>query len=51
MASTGFEYPDYIECWMFALAGGVALLIGLLTVGVQSSKAASSNPIDALRHE
>jgi putative ABC transport system permease protein len=36
---------------VFALAGIFALLIALLTVSFQSYKAASKNPVEALRYE
>lgn len=34
--------------WLFALAGGVTLFIALLTVSLQSVKAALVNPVDSL---
>ncbi|MBC7892775.1 MAG: ABC transporter permease, partial [Sphingobacteriaceae bacterium] len=37
--------------WVFALAGGLALVVALLTVGVQAVKAALANPVDSLRSE
>lgn len=37
--------------WIFALAGGVTLLIALVTVSLQSVKAALVNPIDSLANE
>jgi ABC-type antimicrobial peptide transport system permease subunit len=46
-----FAYHIDIRLWIFALAGVIALLIALLTVSVQSYKAASKNPVDALRYE
>jgi putative ABC transport system permease protein len=36
---------------MFALSGGLALLIALLTVGSQAIKAAIANPVEALHYE
>jgi putative ABC transport system permease protein len=36
---------------MFAIAGSAVLLIALLTVSVQSLKAALSNPVKSLRTE
>ncbi|MGH7491407.1 MAG: FtsX-like permease family protein, partial [bacterium] len=36
---------------VFALAGGTALLIALLTVSAQAIKAALANPVEALRYE
>jgi putative ABC transport system permease protein len=46
-----FAYRIEIGWWVFALAGGMALLIALLTVSTQAVKAALSNPVDALRYE
>jgi putative ABC transport system permease protein len=36
---------------VFALAGGLALLIALATVSLQTIKAALANPVDSLRCE
>ncbi|MGH7456306.1 MAG: ABC transporter permease, partial [bacterium] len=46
-----FAYRIDIGWWMFALAGGVALFIALLTVSTQAIKAALANPVDSLRYE
>lgn len=46
-----FAYRIEIQWWMFVAAGGLALLIALLTVGMQAIKAAMANPVDALRYE
>jgi putative ABC transport system permease protein len=46
-----FAYRISMAWWVFALAGGLALLIALLTVSYQSLKAASANPVDSLRSE
>lgn len=46
-----FAYKTDLAWWIFALAGLMALGIALLTVSWQSWKAASSNPVEALRHE
>ncbi|MCI0696540.1 ABC transporter permease [candidate division KSB1 bacterium] len=46
-----FAYRIEIGLWVFALAGGVALLIALLTVSTQAIKAALANPVEALRYE
>jgi predicted permease len=46
-----FAYRIDIGWWMFALSGGLALLIALLTVGTQAIKAALANPVEALRYE
>ncbi len=46
-----FAYKISLGWWMFALVGGVALLVALLTVSFQSIKAALTNPIKSLRTE
>jgi putative ABC transport system permease protein len=46
-----FAYRINIGWWVFALAGTFALLIASMTVGLQSYRAASKNPVDALRYE
>jgi ABC-type antimicrobial peptide transport system permease subunit len=46
-----FAYRIDISLWLFALAGAIALLIALLTVSFQSYRAASKNPVEALRYE
>ena len=46
-----FEYKVPVGWTTFALAGGLALLIALLTVSFQSIKAALTNPVKSLRSE
>ena len=46
-----FAYKTTLSWWVFALAGLLALGIALLTVSWQSWKAATKNPVDALRYE
>jgi putative ABC transport system permease protein len=46
-----FAYRIEIGWWMFALAGGLALVIALLTMSTQAIKAALANPVEALRYE
>jgi putative ABC transport system permease protein len=46
-----FAYRVNIGWWVFALAGGAALFIALLTVSLQAIKAALANPVEALRYE
>ncbi|MGH7452360.1 MAG: hypothetical protein ACRENG_13520 [bacterium] len=46
-----FAYRIEIGWWIFVLAGGLALLIALLTMSTQAIKAALANPVDALRYE
>jgi putative ABC transport system permease protein len=47
----GFAYRVDLNFGLFALAGGSALLIALLTVSAQAIKAALANPVKALRYE
>jgi len=46
-----FAYKTALSWWIFALAGLLALGIALLTVSWQSWKAATRNPVEALRYE
>ena len=46
-----FAYKTNLSWWIFALAGVLALGIALLTVSLQSWKAATRNPVEALRYE
>ena len=46
-----FAYRIDLGWAIFALAGGTALLIALLTVSTQAIKAALKNPVEALRYE
>ena len=46
-----FAYRITISWWMFALAGGTAVCIALLTMSYQSVKAAVANPVKSLRTE
>ncbi len=46
-----FAYRVDIDWSVFALAGGIALCIALLTVSTQAIKAALANPVEALRYE
>lgn len=47
----GFEYKTTIDILIFVYAGMAALLIALVTVSFESFKAASTNPVKALRTE
>ena len=47
----GFAYRINMEWWMFALAGLLATVIALLTVGSQTLKAALNNPVEAIKTE
>jgi len=46
-----FAYRIDIGWWVFALAGGLALVIALATVSSQAIKAALANPVESLRYE
>ncbi len=46
-----FAYKIDIAWWVFALAGGLATGIALLTISFQSVKTALMNPVNALRSE
>lgn len=46
-----FAYRTNIGWWIFALAGVIALIVALLTVSWQSWRAATRNPVEALRYE
>ena len=46
-----FAYKIDIAWWVFALAGGLATGIALLTISFQSVKAALMNPVKSLRSE
>ena len=46
-----FAYRTEIKVWFFAFAGFIAFGIALLTVSWQSWRAATRNPVEALRYE
>jgi len=48
---SNYQYHTDLNWWIFALAGGGALLIALLTVSSQAVKAALTNPTRSLRSE
>ncbi|WP_299287205.1 ABC transporter permease [uncultured Mucilaginibacter sp.] len=47
----GFAYRIAIKWWVFSVAGGLAILIALLTISFQAIKAALANPVKSLRSE
>jgi putative ABC transport system permease protein len=47
----GFAYRTDLSWWVFVIAGFIAILITVITVSWQSYKAASRNPVEALRYE
>ena len=46
-----FLYQAPVSLWIFPVAGAIAILVALLTVGYQSVKASTANPVDSLRYE
>ncbi len=46
-----FAYKTTLSWWIFALAGLTALVVALLTVSWQSLRAATRNPVEALKYE
>ncbi|NJK97119.1 MAG: FtsX-like permease family protein [Bacteroidales bacterium] len=46
-----FAYKTALSWWIFAAAGIIALVIALLTVSLQSWRAATRNPVESLRYE
>jgi putative ABC transport system permease protein len=46
-----FAYRTTISPLTFILAGGIVVVIALVTVSVQSIKVSLANPIEALRYE
>jgi ABC-type antimicrobial peptide transport system permease subunit len=46
-----FAYRINITWWVFALTGIMVMVLAMLTVGLQSYKAAGKNPVEALRYE
>jgi len=46
-----FAYKTDMSWWIFALAGILAIGIAMLTVTFQSWRAATQNPVEALRYE
>ena len=48
---SNFAYRITLSWWIFGLSGLIVLLVALLTVSIQSWRAASRNPVEALRYE
>ena len=46
-----FAYRVSIQWWVFLAAGGLSILIALLTIGSQAIRAALANPVKSLRSE
>lgn len=46
-----YVYRIDLELWMFLIAGGISLLIAMLTIAGKTIGAATSNPVNSLRSE
>ncbi|MEZ4988827.1 MAG: FtsX-like permease family protein [Saprospiraceae bacterium] len=46
-----FAYHIHLSWWLFALCGGLGLLVAFLTMSVQAIRAALNNPVDSLKSE
>lgn len=46
-----FAYKIGINWWVFALAGGMSIIIAFITISFQAIKAALTNPVKTLRSE
>lgn len=46
-----FAYRIDLKIWMFTVSAFIALTVALLTVGFQTIKAATANPVESLRYE
>jgi len=46
-----FAYKTKLSWWIFAIAGVSSILIAVLTISWQSWRAATRNPVEALRYE
>ncbi len=49
--SQNFTFRVDLDWWIFLVSGVLVVFISLLTVGVQSYRAAQMNPVDSLRYE
>ena len=48
---TGYAYRTDIPWWLFVVVGCLSLGIALLTVGFQAIKAATANPVEAIKND
>jgi hypothetical protein len=46
-----YAYRISLDFWIFLAAGASALIVAVMTVGYQSTKAALANPVESLRYE
>jgi putative ABC transport system permease protein len=47
----GFAYKTNLSWWIFVMSGTITLVIALLTVSWQGWKAATQNPVEAIKYE
>ncbi len=48
---SGFAYKTEINIWIFGISALLALMMALITISWQATKAAIANPVDSLRNE
>ncbi|MGN7786074.1 ABC transporter permease [Niabella sp. 22666] len=46
-----YSYRTEVNLWVFLIAGGMAMLLTIITVSFQAIKAAIANPVKSLRNE
>jgi putative ABC transport system permease protein len=46
-----FAYRTPIHWWIFGIAGALAVLIALVTIGFQAIRASQTNPVESLKYE
>jgi len=46
-----YAYPTDLSWWLFGTAAFLSIIVAVLAVSIQSTRAASQNPAYALRHE
>lgn len=46
-----FPYRIRLHWWLLLLGGTIAIFVAFVTIGIQSQKAARTNPADSLRYE
>ena len=46
-----FTYSTSLDIISFVLAGGLVMIVALLTVGLHSIKSATANPVESLHYE
>lgn len=49
--TNNFTFRVDLDWWIFMVSGVLVIFISLITVGIQSYRAAQMNPVDSLRYE